>query len=186
MSNPKREVVAWAVSQIGVTEDPPGSNRGAAIVSYQQHTDLKPGPWPWCVAFALAAVEEGAGVEYPDGTAGAWDLLRRADKRGWARTRNHKAEPGDIVVFNIGSGHAAIVERIDGNTVESIDGNSSDMVRRCARPISTVRGFVCWPETGLPARAKTRRVQVVGGESGNRKLVVGGKAIPLPGKDKVT
>lgn len=185
---PKGKVVAWAINEIGVTEHPPGSNCGPAVAFYQQHTWLKPGPWPWCVAFALAAVEEGAGVEYPDPTAGAFDLLRRAEKRGWARGRDYPAKPGDIAVFQIASGHAAIVEKVLGDFVHTIDGNSADSVRRCVRPISQVRGYVDWPVVGLPARKRSKRIaQIVGGESGRRKLVVAGKAIPLPAtKDKVT
>lgn len=186
--NPKREVVAWAASQIGQQEEPPGSNRGSFVEFCQSHTWLKPGPWPWCVAFVLAAIEEGAGVKYPDPTAGAWDMLNRAKKRGWARTSHRLVEAGDVVIFNIGSGHAAILEKIVGQYVHTIDGNAADMVKRCVRPLSTVRGFVCWPETELPARRRsTRFAQVVGGESGNRKLVIAGKSIPLPAKgDKIT
>lgn len=188
MPNPKREVLAWAISEIGVTEDPPGSNLGARVAFYQSHSWLKPGPWPWCVAFCLAAIEEGAGVEYPDPTAGAFDLLRRADKRGWAKTRNQRVEPGCVAVFDIGSGHAAIVEKIAGQFVHTVDGNSLDSVRRCVRPLASVRGFIDYPVEDLPPRERSKRVvQVVGGESGRRKLVVAGKVVPLPpGKDKVT
>jgi hypothetical protein len=181
-------VVAWAITQIGQAEEPPGSNRGEFVEFCQQHTWLNPGAWPWCVAFALTAVEEGAGLDYPDATAGAYDLLRRAEKRGWARGPEYKAKPGDLAVYAIGSGHAAVVEKVVGEFVHSIDGNSQDCVRRCVRQRAQVRGFIDWPEHGLPPRKRSLRfAQVVGGESGRRKLVVAGKAIPLPAaKDKTT
>lgn len=180
-------VLAWALSQVGQREEPMGSNRGAFVEFCQSHTWLKPGAWPWCAAFAVTAIEEGAGVEYPDPSAGAWDLLARAAKRGWARPGNFKGvKPGDLAVFNIGSGHIGVVSKVTTKQCFSVDGNAGDMVRECARPITSVRGFVCWPED-LPPREKSKRfVQIVGGESGRRKLVVAGKAIPVPGKDKIT
>lgn len=185
---PKHEaVVAWALAKVGLSEKPPGSNRGEFVEFCQSQTWLKGTGWPWCAAFVVAAIQEGGGVTYPDPTAGAWDLLSRGAKRGWALPANSKLViPGDIVVFNIGSGHTGIVTKVTTNQVFSVDGNAGDAVRQCARPLSQVRGFVHWPES-LPARAKSPKWQVVGSASGRRKLVVAGKVVPLPpSKDKVT
>lgn len=182
-----QSVVAWAEDHIGYAEVPAGSNRGPFVEFCQSHTWLKGTGWPWCAAFAVTAIEEGAGVKYPDPTAGAWDLLARAAKRGWAAgpTEWKRVQPGDLVVFNIGSGHVGVVERIDGKGVTSIDGNASDMVKRCVRPLSTVRGFVRWPDE-LPGRARSPLFHVVGSESGTRKLRPAGPTVSLPSKDKVT
>jgi len=177
----------YAAGFLGAGEYPPGSNRGPFVEFCQQHTWLKGTGWPWCAAFAVTVVQEGGGVEYPDRTAGAWDLLERARKRGWACSAK-TAVPGDLVVFNIGSGHVGVVEKIENGNVISIDGNAGDAVSRCTRPLSKVRGFVHWPED-VPAHkpVKAPKVQVVGSASGTRKLVVAGKSLPLPkAKDKVT
>jgi len=182
------QVVHWAMMQVGQREEPAGSNRGPFVEFCQQHTWLKGSGWPWCAAFVITAIEEGAGVQWPDPTAGAWDLLARATKRNWSRPRNYKlVQPGDVVVFNIGSGHTGIVTKVTSKQVFSVDGNASDQVKECARSLDSVRGFICWPEN-LPARQQsTRFAQVVGGESGRRKLVVAGVVVPLPAvKDKVT
>lgn len=177
--------LAWAVNEIGQHEYPDGSNRGPFVEFCQHHTWLKGSGWPWCAAFAVTAIEEGALEDYPDKTAGAWDLLTRARARGWA-VDAAKAVPGDLVVFNIGSGHVGVVESINGAHVTSIDGNSGHAVARCTRGLNVVRGFVHWPEN-LPAfkASKAPLAQVVGGESGRRKLVIVGKTVPLPSK-KVT
>ena len=133
----------------------------------------------------LTFIEEGAGVTYPDKTAGAWDLLARAGKRGWAVGAS-QAKPGDLVVFNVGSGHVGMVEQIKAGKVTSIDGNAGDSVSRCARPLGVVRGFVAWPEN-LVAFKQSRApfLHVVGSVTGTRKLAVAGITVPLPSK-KVT
>lgn len=180
-------VVEWARSNVGQREEPLGSNRGAFVEFCQAHTWLKGSGWPWCAAFVVTAIEEGAGVLYPDPTAGAWDLLARAARRGWAKPANWKlVKPGDIVVFNIGSGHTGIVTKVTSKQVFSVDGNAGDAVRECGRPLSVVRGFVCWPED-LPGRARSPLFQVVRSASGTRKLAVGRTLVALPSvKDKVT
>lgn len=184
-----QQVVAWAVSKIGEREEPPGSNRGPFVRFCQAHTWLKGTGWSWCAAFAVTAVEEGAGVTYPDPSAGAWDLLERARKRGWALGRAATTvEAGDFVVFDIGSGHVGVVEAITPTAVTSIDGNSGDQVQRVTRSRSLVRGFVAWPDDlARHARSSSPFAQIVGSVTGTRKLVLrGGVKIPLPAKGKVT
>lgn len=184
-----RAALAWAVSQIGQMEEPLGSNKGGFVQFCQAHTWLDGTGWPWCAAFAITAIEEGGGDEYPDRTAGAWDLLARAQKRGWSLGVGAKSvTPGDLVVFNIGSGHVGVVESVTPAAVTSIDGNSGDRVARCVRSLSTVRGFVHWPED-LPAHAPSKPpiTTIIRSVSGTRKLAVAGVTIPLPArKDKIT
>ena len=179
----------YAISQIGVREQPPGSNTGPEVRKYQKDGSWLPGTgWPWCAAFFNYCVQVG-GFQGLDRTAGAWDALARAGRKGWGLAPKdwEKVIPGDGVVFNTGSGHIAVVERIKDGVVFSVDGNSSDMVKRCQRPLTSVRGFVAWPENGTQVASKRGRlVQVVGGESGNRKLVVGPLKVKLFSVDKIT
>ena len=63
----------YAASQIGVREDPPGSNRGPKVDEYLRWaaraglldpmvlTEGRKGP-PWCVAFALWCIAQGARI----------------------------------------------------------------------------------------------------------------------------
>lgn len=186
------KALAAAVRAIGEREQPPGSNRGLYVYRCQQATWLGGTGWPWCRGAVLRWRIDGGDIP-GDRSAGSWDSFARAEKRGETlpASRWRDAIPGDEVTFNVGSGHSAMLEKVTSIggvvTVHTIDGNSGDMVRRCSRPLTQVRGFICWPETGIPAGGKRRRVQVVGGESGRRKLVIAGKSIPLPiTKDKVT
>lgn len=181
--------VEWARSQIGQQEEPLGSNKGSFVQFCQARTWLGGTGWPWCAAFAITAIEEGGGDEYPDKTAGAWDLLARAAKRNWTLPASSRVvQAGDLVVFNIGTGHVGIVESITPVAVTSIDGNSGDMVARVTRNRDTVRGFIQWPEN-LPDHkpSKPPIAQIAGSANGTRRLLIAGKAIPLPArKDKIT
>ena len=182
--------VLAARADIGQHEQPLGSNTGAFVIACQRATWLGGTGWPWCRGSVLKWRKQ-AGDKPGDGSAGAWDALERARKRGevldpggWAN-----AIPGDEVIWNVGSGHSSLLEEpVVGGVVRSIDGNSADSVRRCERPLSQVRGFIAWPETpGSGGRNRKPLAQVVGGESGRRKLVVGKLRVPLPVvKEKVT
>ena len=55
-------------------------------------------------------------------------------------------------------------------------------------PADTVRGFIQWPEN-LPDHkpSKPPIAQIAGSANGTRRLLIAGKAIPLPArKDKIT
>lgn len=184
--------LAAAIAAIGEREQPPGSNRGPYVQKCQQATWLGGTGWPWCRGAVLRWRLDG-GDTPGDRSAGSWDAFARAAKRGETLmpSEYRKAMPGDEVTFNVGSGHSAMLERFSeaGGQVfcHTIDGNSSDQVKRCVRPLSQVRGFIAWPESGVPAGRKRKLVQVVGSESGSRKLVCGPVRVPLPKvKDKVT
>jgi cell wall-associated NlpC family hydrolase len=168
--------------EVGVHEEPMRSNRGPRVQVYQHATWLPGTGWPWCVAF-VQWVWKKAGLEFPDKTAGAYDLLARAKKRGLSVPVS-KALPGDAIVFKIGSGHAALLARpyhLTEPYVETIDGNVSDMVAHRRRHITTVKGAVHVPEVvDKPMTpAKPPLFEVVTSESGHAKVVYvsGAKAI---------
>ena len=189
---PKHEAaLSAAIEDIGKKEQPPGSNRGKFVEECQACTWLRGSGWPWCRA-AVLKWRKQAGDKPGDLSAGAWDALNRAHKRGevLAPSQWKQVIPGDEVIWNIGSGHSSLFEKFEyvGGQVLvcTIDGNSGDMVRRCQRPIGLVRGFICWPEHGYDVPDKRPLLSVVGSVYGNRSLVVAGKSISLPRKEKVT
>jgi hypothetical protein len=165
-------VVEIAVSEIGTCEVPLGSNRGPDVQRYQQATSLGGTGWPWCVAFAQWCWRK-AGHPLPYGGAGAFNLLDWAHQHpGWASTR---PAVGDIAIFNIGSGHGAVVERWDEHYIHTVDGNWGDRVSRVAHPRSSVRGFVHPPhplEAARPAPKVEPRWEVVTSASGHTKIVL--------------
>jgi hypothetical protein len=56
------EALKVAVSQIGVMEQPPGSNRGPEVDRYLTAVGLDPtrGSFPWCAAFVFSCFDEAA------------------------------------------------------------------------------------------------------------------------------
>lgn len=150
------EALSYARSQLGVYESPLGTNRGSVqrthpvggVDFYQSH-DIIPGVgYPWCVTLALTAWEVGANHPLPYKTAGAYALLQWARSVGWYRYSTN-CIPGDILIFNYGSGHAAMLESQAGNNVVTIDGNWNNRVMRC-----THSRFHCLGGVHIPEAAK--------------------------------
>jgi hypothetical protein len=162
-------VVKIAIGEIGVRERPLGSNTGPRVSEYQAATFLRGTGWPWCAAFAAWCWRQ-AGRPLPYPTPGAYDLLRWARQAGWVVPASG-AMPGDIVVFGIGAGHVGILEQVADGLVHTVDGNTSDMVARRVRPVSTVAGYVHVPEHPMPAPEPKPFWVIATSESGQRKLL---------------
>ncbi|HET8756636.1 MAG TPA: CHAP domain-containing protein [Solirubrobacteraceae bacterium] len=118
-------------NEVGVAEQPPGSNDAPRIAQYRQATAGAPGPGPWCAYFVSWAART-AGVPLGDSGQG---FGRVDDVYAWAQ-RAGKAipaggappQPGDLIVWDE---HIGIVESVgpDGS-INTIEGNSSDRVSR--------------------------------------------------------
>lgn len=174
---PKHDaVVEWAKGELGVREDPPGSNTGARVRFYQRHTWLPGTKWPWCAAFVDTAWEVGGGYKLPFPSAGAHDFGNRAKAAGWV-TKIEKLIPGDILDWNIGTGHLSLFLSFDPKTgmIRSRDGNVSDQVVDKERNVSLLRYAIHVPEKPTkplpPHVTKPPRYQVVTSESGTEKVV---------------
>jgi hypothetical protein len=118
-----------ARAEVGVAEQPPGSNDSPRIAQYRQAT-AGSGVGPWCAYFVSWAAR-GAGVPLGDQGQG---FGRVDDVYAWAQ-RAGKAiptgpgvtpQPGDLIVWDE---HVGIVESVDGDgTIHTVEGNSSDRV----------------------------------------------------------
>ncbi|MBS2020904.1 MAG: hypothetical protein JST92_00715 [Deltaproteobacteria bacterium] len=92
------------------------------------------GPWSWCGIWAVAAVRKGGfsdvtwGVGHVDGRKPVW---------------GHKGvKPGDIAFWEGGLNHHDIVEKIDGDTVWTLDGNQEcSGIMRKKRKLSNMGGY---------------------------------------------
>lgn len=91
---------------------------------------------PWCSYFATSMWRE-AGVDIPKygftGDVYTWGERNHLayDKADLAK----QARPGDAILFGTGpswsgSEHIGIIEKVDGNKITTIEGNSSDQVMR--------------------------------------------------------
>jgi hypothetical protein len=151
-------VIDIAASQIGVVEQPHGSNRGPEVDVYISTTGLDPatGAFPWCVCFLYWVFDQAAkikGKENPlpktAGVISLWNQGRRTEaqvvRKSEASART--VTPGMIFHLDLGGGkgHAGLVIEVRGDHIITIEGNtnsggSSDgfgVFRRDARPITS-------------------------------------------------
>jgi hypothetical protein len=113
--------------EVGVAEQPPGSNDSPRIAQYRQAT-AGSGVGPWCAYFVSWAARQ-AGVPIGDSGQGFGlvdDVMAWGQKTGKALPPGSTPAPGDLIVWDE---HIGIVERVDPDgTIHTIEGNSSDKV----------------------------------------------------------
>lgn len=121
------EIVAIAQKEVGTAESPLGSNGGPYISKYT-NGNIE----PWCADFVSWVYKEAGRPFSPTRIAAVTDIVAYMQKNG-IYFKNGKGDPtpGDIVDFISSAGtHIGIVEKIDGNTLSTIEGNSSNRVSR--------------------------------------------------------
>jgi CHAP domain len=124
--------LAAAQSQVGVSEQPPGSNDGPQIAEYRTAT-AGSGVGPWCAYFtSWAASQAGAPLgEAGQGFGSVSALYAWAQRTGRATAAGPGVQPnpGDLIVW--GGEHIGIVESVDPDgSIHTIEGNSSNAVSR--------------------------------------------------------
>jgi hypothetical protein len=121
-----------AQAEVGVAEQPPGSNDAPRIAQYRQAT-AGSGIGPWCAYFvSWAARQAGAPLGEAGQGFGAVSAVA-----GWAQRTGRwtpagagaQPNPGDLIVW--GGQHIGIVESVDPDgSIRTIEGNSSNAVTR--------------------------------------------------------
>jgi hypothetical protein len=119
-----------ARNEVGVAEQPPGSNDAPRIAQYRQAT-AGSGVGPWCAYFvSWAAREAGAPLgEQGQGFGLVDDVWAWGQRAGKAQPASAgPPQPGDLIVWDE---HIGIVESVlpDGR-IQTVEGNSSDQVSR--------------------------------------------------------
>ena len=125
-----------AISQLGQQEEPKGSNGGPMVDKYLASVGLPKG-YAWCQAFVHWCYEQAAAllkVPCPvTRTGGVGDCWNRTgmDKKYTAKQLQagvKPLKPGDqfILIFPKGTGHTGLIERVEGNVLHTIEGNSND------------------------------------------------------------
>lgn len=159
-------VLAFAATQIGVMEQPLGSNRGPQVDRYVEAAGLPAsGGFAWCVAFThfcyLTAAHQ-LGVANPHvktaGVLAHWN--KAAAVPGALRIRKEEAvtnpalvRPGALFIIDLGGGlgHSGLVAETSNGRLVTIEGNTNDsgsrngigVFRREARKIAEInKGFV--------------------------------------------
>jgi CHAP domain len=124
-------IVNVAAQEVGVAEQPPGSNDSPRIAQYRQST-AGSAVGPWCAYFASWAARQ-AGVPLGDQGQGfgsvsaVWSWAQQSGKAIQPGTQ--PPQPGDLIVW--GDRHIGIVESVDPDgSIHTIEGNSSNQVAR--------------------------------------------------------
>lgn len=148
-----------AISQIGVMENPPGSNRGKKVEEYLASIGLG-GGFFWCAAYVYWCFNKAAENQVRKNP-----VLRTGHcMTHWRDTSAKKIltadainkpsliKPGQIFIINTGGshGHTGIIESIDGGFIHTLEGNSNPQgssngigVFRNTRKVSKInRGFL--------------------------------------------
>ncbi|HTU13697.1 MAG TPA: CHAP domain-containing protein [Solirubrobacterales bacterium] len=120
------KALAEARRQVGVTENPPGSNWGGMVERFIRFCGYG-FPVYWCGCFACWCVIKGGGAKIPTPIRLGYDGYIVADAKaganGLTAVSFDRARAGDIVVY--GFNHIGVVERVSGDTLYAIEGNTS-------------------------------------------------------------
>jgi hypothetical protein len=163
-----KSTVIIARTQIGVREDPVGSNRGPEVDAYIRSVGLDPedDSYPWCAAFIYWSFQEAAdsvGRENPAiQTAGVLDHWKKAGRKGITRLSPGQIEEdfsllrsGMLFVISTGQGkgHMGIVEGFRDGCLVTIEGNTNfsggregvGVFRRTSRKLTDINtGFISY------------------------------------------
>jgi hypothetical protein len=167
-----KEVLEIASEQVGIRENPIGSNRGPKVDEYIRSLGLNPssGSFPWCVAFVYwcfnkASVNQGRNNPVFK-TAGVHELWNKSRNQAFVRRITSRqannsfklVQPGQIFCIDFGSGrgHVGLVESITNGKLVTIEGNTNvggsregvGVFRRQTRHIEQIDlGFIDYSNT---------------------------------------
>lgn len=127
-------MIKIARNEIGVSEVPPGSNRGPVVEEYLNGVGLGPGN-AWCAAFVYWCYDQASAKLNRENplvrTAGCMEHWRntRGVKIKSADAINNPSliKPGAIFIINSGGGkgHTGIVTGIRAGYIQTIEGNTN-------------------------------------------------------------
>lgn len=110
--------------QLGITEHPKGSNSGPEVTKYLASVNCAPGN-SWCAAFMYWCFEEAAiSMKIKNPLFRTPSVLNQ-----WGMSKLNQVkdpEPGDIFIMDFGKwhGHTGIIVKVEGNDLQTIEGNS--------------------------------------------------------------
>ncbi len=142
---PGARIVAIAESQLGQTEQPPGSNESPAIAQYRSATEGAVPGAPWCAYFASWVARQageplGAAGQGLGDVAGIWSWAQSTG-RAIPNGPGVVPKPGDLIVF--GDEHVGIVRDVLPNgQIQTIEGNYENKVAANVRSPTEASGYV--------------------------------------------
>ncbi|RXK57565.1 CHAP domain-containing protein [Lacibacter luteus] len=147
----------YAISQLGVKEEPIGSNGGPQVTQYLKSVGLGAGH-PWCMAFVYWNVNKAcADLNLKNPLLRTGHVLHQYNNTSCKRipARSSAVKPGDIFIMKIGSkgaGHTGFIEEVKNGYFITIEGNTNDEgsregyeVCRRQRSISSIHAIIQLP-----------------------------------------
>jgi hypothetical protein len=136
-------VLAAAETQVGVSEQPPGSNDGPQLAVYRSAVaGAQPGE-PWCAYFASwASAQAGTPLGFNgEGLGSVAQITSWAQQTGRYLPAGSVPQPGDLILF--GTEHVGIVESVNPDgSINTVEGNYENAVTRVHRMPGEATGFV--------------------------------------------
>jgi CHAP domain len=140
---PGARALAAATGELGVAEEPPGSNDAPRIADYRSAVAGSYAGAPWCAYFvSWAAAQAGTPIgDAGQGLGSVEEIAAWAGRTGRLLPAGAAPSPGDLILF--GGRHVGLVESVapDGS-LTTIEGNKDDAVRRVQRAPGEATGFV--------------------------------------------
>lgn len=129
-----------AAADIGLYEDPDGSNDGPLLTKFETNGR------PWC-ALAVSHWASSTPIGSPFGIkAGVFQIYLWAKNNRKIVTADKSVEPGDLAGFlrATGHGHIGVVVGVEGDKLYCVEGNNGNAVRGCIRDRNKLQ-FVARP-----------------------------------------
>jgi CHAP domain len=136
-------VLAAAETQVGVSEQPPGSNDGPQIATYRTAVAGAQAGEPWCAYFASwAAAQAGTPLgANGEGLGSVAQITSWAQQTGRYMPAGSVPQSGDLILF--GDHHVGIVESVNSDgSLNTVEGNYENAVSRVHRMPGEATGFV--------------------------------------------
>jgi CHAP domain len=136
-------LLSAAESQVGVTEDPPGSNDGPQISVYRDAVAGAAPSEPWCASFvSWAAAQAGEPIgSSGQGLDSVQDITDWASSTGRLLPPSSTPAPGDLILF--GDRHVGVVEAVNTDgSLTTVEGNYGNAVQYVHRSPSEATGYV--------------------------------------------
>lgn len=149
MSELSAKALEVAITQLGQEEKPKGSNWGHPVQDYLESVGID-FPASWCMSFVYWCFNEASKQLSTFNPLIKTGGVLRAYNGATSHHTIHP-QPGDIFIidFGHGLGHTGIIESIEDNNVNTIEGNTNDSgtregfeVCRRVRSISKMKGFL--------------------------------------------
>jgi hypothetical protein len=124
------QTLKWARSKIGHFKEEFANNRGAELDTLE--ADFHMVGQPWCAIFATTAVAQSVGDRCKTAAVAQIRQWAQEGTHGYQRGFRDHPKPGDLMCF--GTQHVALIEKVKGDTVTTIEGNTSaNKVARLSR-----------------------------------------------------